>query len=52
MSLQEEIVKLLEFESSTLPAGKHTTLPEYASRMKAGERTIFYFAAPRFSTVL
>jgi TNF receptor-associated protein 1 len=45
-SVREEIVKLLEFDSSTLPVGKHTTLPEYASRMKAGERTIFYFSAP------
>lgn len=43
---QEDIGKLLRFESSALPAGQHTSLMEYASRMKAGTRNIYYLCAP------
>ena len=50
--LQEDIAKLLRFESSALAPGELTSLDEYASRMKAGARTIHYFAAPRYSALL
>ncbi len=46
MSPQEDIAKLLRFESSALPAGQQTSLMEYASRMKAGTRNIHYLCAP------
>lgn len=45
-SEQEDIAKLLRFESSALPAGQQTNLMEYASRMKAGTRNIYYLCAP------
>uniref|UniRef100_A0A8D3BLM1 TNF receptor associated protein 1 n=1 Tax=Scophthalmus maximus TaxID=52904 RepID=A0A8D3BLM1_SCOMX len=44
--VREDIAKLLRFESSALPAGEHTNLMEYASRMKAGTRNIYYICAP------
>uniref|UniRef100_U3JNZ5 Heat shock protein 75 kDa, mitochondrial n=1 Tax=Ficedula albicollis TaxID=59894 RepID=U3JNZ5_FICAL len=44
--LQEDIAKLLRYESSALPAGQLTSLPEYSSRMKAGSRNIYYLCAP------
>ncbi|XP_036446229.1 heat shock protein 75 kDa, mitochondrial [Colossoma macropomum] len=44
--IKEDIAKLLLFESSTLPAGQQTTLMDYASRMKAGTRNIYYLCAP------
>uniref|UniRef100_A0A667Y1E2 Heat shock protein 75 kDa, mitochondrial n=1 Tax=Myripristis murdjan TaxID=586833 RepID=A0A667Y1E2_9TELE len=44
--VQEDIAKLLKFESSALPAGQQTNLMEYASRMKAGTRNIYYLCAP------
>ena len=43
---KEEIAKLLRFESSNLPAGETVTLPEYTANMKAGQRDIYYLAAP------
>jgi len=43
---REEIAKLLRFESSKLAPGELTSLDEYASRMKAGARDIYYFSAP------
>lgn len=46
LPLQEDISKLLRFESSALPAGQQTSLMEYASRMKAGTRNIYYLCAP------
>lgn len=45
--IQEEIAKLLRFESSKLPSGQRTSLAEYTSRQKEDQRTIYYFAAPR-----
>lgn len=45
-SEQEDIAKLLRFESSALPAGQQTNLMEYATRMKAGTRNIYYLCAP------
>uniref|UniRef100_A0A3Q3WL54 Heat shock protein 75 kDa, mitochondrial n=1 Tax=Mola mola TaxID=94237 RepID=A0A3Q3WL54_MOLML len=44
--VKEDIAKLLRFESSALPAGQQTSLMEYASRMKAGTRNIYYLCAP------
>uniref|UniRef100_A0A7M4E422 Heat shock protein 75 kDa, mitochondrial n=1 Tax=Crocodylus porosus TaxID=8502 RepID=A0A7M4E422_CROPO len=46
LSPQEDIAKLLRYESSALPAGQLTSLPDYASRMKAGTRNIYYLCAP------
>lgn len=43
---QEDIAKLLRYESSALPAGQLSSLTEYASRMKAGSRNIYYLCAP------
>ncbi|KAM9783463.1 heat shock protein 75 kDa, mitochondrial isoform X2 [Syngnathus typhle] len=44
--VKENIGELLRYESSALPAGQHTNLSEYASRMKAGTRNIYYLCAP------
>ncbi|XP_042294351.1 heat shock protein 75 kDa, mitochondrial [Sceloporus undulatus] len=44
--VKEDIAKLLRYESSALPAGQLTSLPEYASRMPAGSRSIYYLCAP------
>ncbi|KAF3846357.1 hypothetical protein F7725_003435 [Dissostichus mawsoni] len=44
--VKEEIAKLLRYESSALPAGEQTNLMEYSSRMKAGDRNIYYLCAP------
>ncbi|ESO07190.1 hypothetical protein HELRODRAFT_191087 [Helobdella robusta] len=43
---REEIARLLRFESSKLAPGELTNLDEYASRMKAGTRNIYYLSAP------
>uniref|UniRef100_A0A023GLY0 Heat shock protein 75 kDa, mitochondrial n=1 Tax=Amblyomma triste TaxID=251400 RepID=A0A023GLY0_AMBTT len=43
---KEEIAQLLRFESSQRPAGDTVTLTEYCSRMKEGQRDIYYLAAP------
>ena len=37
---------MLRFESSSQPAGKTVSLPEYGANMKAGQRDIYYLAAP------
>ncbi|XP_029432250.1 heat shock protein 75 kDa, mitochondrial [Rhinatrema bivittatum] len=44
--VREDIGKLLRFESSVLPAGQLTSLMDYASRMQAGTRNIYYLCAP------
>lgn len=44
--VKEDIAKLLRYESSTLPAGQLTSLLDYASRMQAGTRNIYYLCAP------
>ncbi|KAM4631966.1 heat shock protein 75 kDa, mitochondrial [Discoglossus pictus] len=44
--VKEDIGKLLRFESSALPAGQHTSLTDYASRMQPGTRNIYYLCAP------
>ncbi|KAL4686048.1 hypothetical protein H8959_001645 [Pygathrix nigripes] len=44
--VKEDIAKLLRYESSVLPTGQLTSLSEYASRMRAGTRNIYYLCAP------
>ncbi|KAK6975481.1 cytochrome P450 CYP44 [Biomphalaria glabrata] len=44
--VREDIAKLLRFESSKLEKGQFTSLEEYAQRMKAGERNIYFLSAP------
>lgn len=44
--IKEDIAKLLRYESSALPAGQLTSLSDYASRMQAGTRNIYYLCAP------
>uniref|UniRef100_A0A667IJH3 Heat shock protein 75 kDa, mitochondrial n=1 Tax=Lynx canadensis TaxID=61383 RepID=A0A667IJH3_LYNCA len=44
--VKEDIAKLLRYESSALPAGQLTSLSDYAGRMRAGTRTIYYLCAP------
>ncbi|EAW85342.1 TNF receptor-associated protein 1, isoform CRA_d [Homo sapiens] len=44
--VKEDIAKLLRYESSALPSGQLTSLSEYASRMRAGTRNIYYLCAP------
>ncbi|KAM8961726.1 heat shock protein 75 kDa, mitochondrial [Pelodytes ibericus] len=44
--VKEDIGKLLRFESSALPAGQQTSLTDYAGRMQAGTRNIYYLCAP------
>lgn len=46
--LQEEIGKLLRFESSLMEEGKRISLPEYCSRFKDGQKDIYYLAAPKY----
>lgn len=43
---KEEIAQLLRFESSLRPAGETVSLSEYGSRMREGQRDIYYLAAP------
>ena len=43
---KEEISKLLRFESSKTAEGELISLPEYCGRMNAGQREIYYLAAP------
>ncbi|KAJ1097625.1 hypothetical protein NDU88_002742 [Pleurodeles waltl] len=44
--VKEDIGKLLRFESSALPPGQLTSFTEYASRMQAGSRNIYYQCSP------
>ncbi|KAG3259098.1 heat shock protein 75 kDa, mitochondrial [Ictidomys tridecemlineatus] len=44
--VKEDIAKLLRYESSALPAGQLTSLSDYASRMQAGTRNIYYLCTP------
>ncbi|XP_035217863.1 heat shock protein 75 kDa, mitochondrial-like, partial [Stegodyphus dumicola] len=43
---KEDIAKLLLFESSLEPPEKKISLAEYASRMKEGQKDIYFLAAP------
>lgn len=44
---QEELAKLLLFESSHKDSGKKVGLVDYVSRIKDNERSIYYLAAPK-----
>merc|ERR1712018_991339 len=43
---KEEIAKLLRFESFQTAPGETVTIMDYAANMKAGQRDIYYLAAP------
>jgi TNF receptor-associated protein 1 len=43
---KDSIVKLLRFESSLTEKGKTTSLADYVSRMKDGQKEIYYLVAP------
>lgn len=43
---KEEIAKLLRFESSKKPEDERISFDEYCEGMKAGQREIYYLAAP------
>lgn len=43
---REEIAKLLRFESSKSIKGERISIDEYASRLKAGSRDIYFLSAP------
>ncbi|MDB6118719.1 MAG: Heat shock protein Hsp90-like protein [Verrucomicrobiaceae bacterium] len=43
---REAVAKLLRFESSMTEAGKHTSLADYVTRMKDGQKAIYYQVAP------
>ncbi|KAK3592383.1 hypothetical protein CHS0354_026079 [Potamilus streckersoni] len=43
---REEVAKLLRFESSHCPKGDSVGLEDYAKRMKAGSRNIYYLSVP------
>lgn len=44
---REELSKLLRFESSVQKEGEFASLEDYVSRMKDGQKEIFYAAGPR-----
>lgn len=48
---REAIAKLLRFESSMTESGKTTTFVEYVSRMKDGQKAIYYQIAPSRSAI-
>jgi len=48
---QDEIAKLLRFESSATEAGVMTSLEEYVSRMKEGQKEIYYISGPSRAAV-
>ena len=43
---KDQLVKLLRFESSLTEKGKTTSLADYVSRMKDGQKEIYYLTAP------
>nr|CAD7267449.1 unnamed protein product [Timema shepardi] len=43
---QEEIAKLLRFESSRCSPGERVSLPQYIGRLAEGQKDVFYLAAP------
>lgn len=49
---QEEIAKLLLFDSSRCAEGKRVSLPEYCNTMKEDQKDIYYIAAPRYVIII
>lgn len=47
--IQEEISKLLLFESSSFRPGILTSLSEYVDRMQSDQKSIYYLFAPRWA---
>jgi molecular chaperone HtpG len=43
---KDQLIKLLRFESSLTEKGKTTSLADYVSRMKDGQKEIYYLTAP------
>ena len=43
---RDALMKLLRYESSATEKGKHTSLTEYVSRMKEGQKEIYYVVGP------
>ncbi|MDP2136357.1 MAG: molecular chaperone HtpG, partial [Candidatus Didemnitutus sp.] len=48
---KDQLVKLLRFESSLSEPGKTTTLADYVSRMKDGQKEIYYLVAPNRAAI-
>ncbi|MGH7808221.1 MAG: molecular chaperone HtpG [Thermodesulfobacteriota bacterium] len=48
---REQLAKLLRFESSSIEKGKVTSLAQYLSRMKEGQKEIYYLFSPNRETV-
>ncbi|KAI6198358.1 Heat shock protein 75 kDa, mitochondrial [Aphelenchoides fujianensis] len=44
--VKEQIARVLQFESSDLKSGTHTSFEEYVGRMQEGQDKIFYLYAP------
>lgn len=44
---QEDIAKLLRYESSLLPAGQTTSFSNYHKNMKEDQKKIYYLTSPR-----
>ena len=48
---KDQLVKLLRFESSLTEPGKTTSLADYVSRMKDGQKEIYYLVAPNRTAI-
>ncbi|WP_420208400.1 molecular chaperone HtpG [Candidatus Electronema sp. JC] len=48
---QSELAKLLRFESSATEPGKMTSLEDYVSRMKEGQKEMYYISGPSRAAV-
>ena len=48
---REQLAKLVRFESSSIEKGKVTSLAQYLSRMKEGQKEIYYLFSPNRETV-
>lgn len=46
---QEDIGKLLRFESSAVAPGELVSLPQYCDRLAKDQKDIYYLSAPRYS---
>ncbi|MGH7792957.1 MAG: molecular chaperone HtpG, partial [Thermodesulfobacteriota bacterium] len=47
---REQLAKLVRFESSSIEKGKVTSLAQYLSRMKEGQKEIYYLFSPNRET--